>query len=216
MANDKDIFGYKCPICKMLNPKAVKYCVQCGHWLLDQHFPGEPLDKESYLKLIKASKSHKHFNIKKFFIGAAIVLVFLFIIGNLLSNQPDQQKPSEITFEEFKITAINIEYDELARNTEQHKNTRVHLIGKVIQVVDTPPILRIDVAKTTPSNSFPNSKIIWVTRKDSTGRVLENDTVEVWGTVKGPKTYKSVLRQQITIPEVESKYLKITQKAGEK
>ncbi len=36
----KDV-AVECPICKTLNPEHVKYCVHCGHWLLDTVAPGK-------------------------------------------------------------------------------------------------------------------------------------------------------------------------------
>ncbi|MGB4505235.1 MAG: hypothetical protein WBI44_10150 [Syntrophaceticus sp.] len=29
------IIGYRCPICKTVNPTEIKYCLKCGQWLLD-------------------------------------------------------------------------------------------------------------------------------------------------------------------------------------
>ena len=45
-------------------------------------------------------------------------------------------------------------------------------------------------------------QMVWVTYRGD--RVLEDDTVEVWGMVEGLYSYESVLRATITIPEINS------------
>jgi hypothetical protein len=102
---DDDIIGYRCPACKMLNAKNVKYCVECGHWLLDTTFPAEVVKKSDYLKQINVqanssadglfnTNSLKNINIDsnvKIVIGfIAAILVFALIkysFGDVLKNQ---------------------------------------------------------------------------------------------------------------------------------
>jgi hypothetical protein len=214
---DDDLLGYRCPTCKTINPKHVKYCVHCGHWLLDDTFKAEPIYRDTYLKQIRSyTTKKKRFSFKTFLIGAGILFGLLLLIGSLTSHSPTTSPVATIPLEEFKATAVDLPYDELARNTEKYKGTRVHCVGDVVQVIENPPVLRINVAKQKPDKIILNPEIVWVTRKDSAGRVLENDTVEIWGTVKGPRTYQTILGQSMTVPEIESHYLVVTKKAGDK
>ena len=49
--------------------------------------------------------------------------------------------------------------------------------------------------------------IIWVNYRGS--RLIEDDIVDIWGYVKGLKTYTAVLGNEITIPELDAFHLKI-------
>ena len=42
------IIGYLCPICKTVNPKETKYCLNCGHWLLDTIHQAKPVTNFNY------------------------------------------------------------------------------------------------------------------------------------------------------------------------
>lgn len=54
---------------------------------------------------------------------------------------------------------------------------------------------------------------IWVNYKGK--RLLEGDIIDVWGKVKGLKTYTAVLGNRITIPELDSLHTELVIKAGE-
>jgi len=42
------VIGYLCPICKTVNPKETKYCLNCGHWLLDTIHEAKPVTNFNY------------------------------------------------------------------------------------------------------------------------------------------------------------------------
>ncbi len=269
-----DIFGYRCPICKTINPEKVKYCVHCGHWLLDTTFSAQPLNKEEYLKEFKSRPVTLLNTLKIILVVSAAIFFLIFLIGLLVSSNktsqvlapilglssliglavavimlftralfhkglkyknitilavasfitlciaathtPDKTATPTPSLEEIRTSAIDIPYDDLARNAKQLTGQKVHYTGNVIQVIESPPILRIDVAKPKPGEFVQSNKIIYITRKDNAGRILEYDTVEIWGTVKGLKTYTPWTGAPITIPEITSYYLVITKKAGDK
>jgi len=48
-----EIAGYACPVCNTANPVSVKYCSQCGHWLLDTVLEPIPLNKKEFKKRTK-------------------------------------------------------------------------------------------------------------------------------------------------------------------
>ena len=41
-------------------------------------------------------------------------------------------------------------------------------------------------------------------REAGADRLLENDVIQLWGTVKGLTTYDAVLGQRISIPEIDA------------
>lgn len=194
-----------CPTCKTVNPANVKYCVQCGNWLVDNAtaVKTEPVKKKKSSKL------------KYFLFGVATVFILLIAIGSCSDTSNKVSVPTGSVQELKAIPVTDVSYDDLARNTEQYVNKNVRYRGKVIQVVESPPVMRINVAKPTPEGFITESNIILVTRKDNAGRILEDDTIEVWGVVAGPKTYEAVLKQSITIPEIVSYHLEVVKKAGQ-
>ncbi|HHW42020.1 MAG TPA: zinc ribbon domain-containing protein [Syntrophomonadaceae bacterium] len=196
------IAGYKCPVCSTVNPPNAKHCLNCGQWLLDTIHQATPVYSKNPFKTILA------------ILGTIFGLItFLGIIGSCM-NQTTMPEPTP-SLEEFRTASSDLPYDDLARHIDDYKGSKVHYIGEVVQVMDNPPCLRVDVAPKDEYGFRKSSQVILVTRKDTSGRVLENDTVEFYGIVKGLTTYTSIFGQKITIPEVTSYYLDVIKKAGE-
>lgn len=99
-----------------------------------------------------------------------------------------------------------ISYKDLFRNIDLYEGNSYGFTGKVIQVLESRGDkyqLRISVTK----NRFTWSDTIYVFYEGL--RILEDDLVQFVGTVQGVITYKSVLGGEITIPELQSDWLKI-------
>ena len=103
-----------------------------------------------------------------------------------------------MTPQDIKAQAVNIGYDPLYRNIETHVGKVVHLSGKAVQVV----IKGNDRYNLRLAMDGDSGQIVWVTYRGQ--RVLEDDTVEVWGRVKGLYSYESIFGAKITIPEINS------------
>ena len=213
--NSNEIVGYKCPACKTSNYGNRNHCFKCGHWLLDTKFQAEPIAKNEVKEKVyygyndyKEPPRPKTFIIGKIFMWLGVIFVILLIIGGLGNTTKHTDSATE-TLEQFSLAVNDIPYDELARNADSHIGERIHYIGKVIQVIENPPALRINIATPNQHGYVTENKIILVSRNDNTGRLLENDIVEIWGIVKGISTYKAVFGQSITVPEIKSKYLTI-------
>jgi myosin heavy subunit len=90
-----------------------------------------------------------------------------------------------------------ITYDQLARNPDEYNGEKVKYKGKVIQVVegDSEVTLRVAVNR-------DYDKVILVVYAKSlvSSRVLEDDTITVYGTSQGLYTYQSTMGGMITIP----------------
>jgi ribosomal protein L40E len=52
---EDDVFAHVCPICKTPNHKEAKYCIKCGHWLLDSKFQAKSINEKEYYKQFKGS-----------------------------------------------------------------------------------------------------------------------------------------------------------------
>lgn len=133
--------------------------------------------------------------------GILSVITWGSIIGSDSgTNQSTADKVSVPTKtpEEIKAQAVDIAYDPLYRNIETHIGKIVHLKGKVVQV----SIVRDDRYNLRLAMDEDYDQIVWVTYRGD--RVLDDDIVEVWGTVKGLYSYKSIFGAKITIPEINS------------
>ena len=68
------IKGYLCPICKTVNPKETKYCLNCGHWLLDTIHEAKPITNFNYKK-----QNNVHSVVSRKNVLAAFVLIIIII-----------------------------------------------------------------------------------------------------------------------------------------
>lgn len=141
--------------------------------------------------------------------------------GRLVEKSPPAQsstpaktpKPAAPTVDEIKAAAVTLSYDDLARDPLAHKGKAVVLKGEVIQVAGstTKPILRVNVT----DKEFYWTDTIWV-NAPSTPRVLEEDIVQLWGTVKGEREYTALLGNSVRVPEVDGVALEVLVKAGDR
>ncbi len=122
------------------------------------------------------------------------------------TNDSNQSRPTPTpvptpTFEHLKSEAVEIDYDDLFRNNEKHVGKRIRFVAKIVQVIAVSErnnqfVLRGNV--TRGSYSWDDAVLL-----DYAGpRLLENDIVEVVGTVAGLYTYEAVLGNEVTVPHI--------------
>jgi uncharacterized membrane protein YcgQ (UPF0703/DUF1980 family) len=125
------------------------------------------------------------------------------------------QEPTE-TMEQFKATCEKISSDELLRDTEKYVGKRVVLTGEVIQVLekDNNVTMRVNITEkgTSQFTYWEDTIIVEYTRPSNESRILEEDIIQFWGTVKGRITYKAIFGQEVTLPEIAAKYITVVQK----
>jgi hypothetical protein len=113
-----DIAGYACPVCDTANPIAVKYCSQCGHWLLDTVREPIPLNKKEFKK-----RSHIQRN-PYYRLGLAQIWIALLLIFELLMKSQTWFDTLVIAY--FIFTAVtNLKAGKLVgRNQVQVNNEK--------------------------------------------------------------------------------------------
>ena len=114
------------------------------------------------------------------------------------------------SIEEIKSSAKIISYDDLFRYNERYVGDIVYFRGDIVEVQNTGGdnyVLRVATAQYYDD-------IIWVDYEGP--RVLEDDNIDIWGTVKGLKSYEAVLGQTISIPEIVSISLDVNQNRATK
>ncbi|NEG55233.1 hypothetical protein [Bifidobacterium platyrrhinorum] len=120
----------------------------------------------------------------------------------------------EETDDEFKASAQDIPFDDLARNPDANMGKRVHFRGKIIQVIEDGNAVQYRVSvQQGDYGIWDSDKVIYVvySRSGNDNRLLKDDIVELWGTSTGTITYQSTMGGNITIPSVIAKIMQISQ-----
>lgn len=102
--------------------------------------------------------------------------------------------------EEAKGYETGISFDQLSRTPDDFKGQKVKFTGHVVQVMEGSYKTELRVAT---SGKYDN--VIYCTYNSSItpSRVLENDTITLYGVSKGLLSYESTMGATITIPSIE-------------
>lgn len=152
-------------------------------------------------------------------LGTLVIgIVVLFISATYLPQSTqtlsNQATPPAVSLNpaEFKAQSVTISYDDLARQTENYLNKKVTFTGQVVQIEEASNSQIIMRVNATKDQYGVYTNTIWVnySYKQGEKRFLENDIVNLWGAVKGRKTYTSALHIQVTIPEINASIIEIS------
>jgi hypothetical protein len=185
---------------------ALKECKECGQEI-----------SSSANKCPKCGKDQRNFFMRHKIISIMGLLIIFGFIGLLNGGGENSSTTVDktISIDDYKSQSKNIAYDELARDPDKYKSTKVKFTGKIVQIQDNGSniILRVNVTK-GEYNIYKDT--IWVNYSYSPNekKLLENDIVNIWGESKGTKSYQSVLGGQITIPEVNARFIEFVGKSN--
>ena len=106
-------------------------------------------------------------------------------------------------------------YKDIARQPDQFKGKKAIFRGKVIQVsegiINSKKVeLRVNVTQ-DEYGFWDDTVYVTYTYKDGEPKILEDDIIDMYGTIEGTTTYISVLGAKITIPSFKAKYIDIVQ-----
>lgn len=129
------------------------------------------------------------------------------------TKQLEPQKTEEEIRIEYKNSCQAYGYKDIARQPESYRSQRARFRGKVLQVsedyIDSKKIaMRVYV--TEGEYGFWDD-IVYVTYKYKTGenKILEDDIINMYGTLEGTKSYTSILGSRVTLPLFHAKYIDI-------
>lgn len=110
---------------------------------------------------------------------------------------------STVDIKQYKSQCNEISYSDLAHSTEKYISKKVKLTGQVIQVQESgnSVVIRVNITK---DKYGIYSDTVWVnyTMKSGDSHIIENDIINIWGSVNGRKTYSTILGSSVTIPEI--------------
>ena len=118
--------------------------------------------------------------------------------GQFINRSPDKAA--------FKAACKYISYKDLARNPDTYKWDLIKCTGTVVQVIEGDAETQYRIAM---HDDYDTIIYAGYTRRKGKSRVLENDTVTIWGFSSGLYTYESTMGGYISIPSVVVEYLDI-------
>lgn len=104
----------------------------------------------------------------------------------------------------YKITAKTIPYRTIARNPDQYKSTIVTYTGRVLQVMESGNKLTFRIGVGT---NMDDVFMVSYRKLSTESRILEDDVLTFYGEFKGITKYTTVLDQEISVPEVNARYI---------
>ena len=131
----------------------------------------------------------------------AIILLSILRVNksNTVTTKP------ELTKEEYIAQCIDVDYEAVARHPNDFKGEKITFSGKVVQVSEGSYVtLRIN-----QGGDYDATWYVRYTPTENEGRILENDTIVVYGECTGTKTYTAVLGNNVTIPSMSMMYYTI-------
>lgn len=117
-----------------------------------------------------------------------------------------------ISESEFKELCKTYSYEEIARYPDKYKGELAKFTGEVVQVISTGNyyILRVDVTK-NKYGWYEDTVYVTYTAPSGSGKILEEDIIEMYGELCGEKTYESILGATITIPSFSASIIELVE-----
>ena len=189
-----------CPQNHRVTDDSATFCPQCGQAL--PMLP--PAPSPEVAKWTKVPNSR----IVALVVVVAALYLCVVVAGNMPGSSSASRTPAprptatpRLSAAEIKSKAKTVSYDALARNTESYQGSIVYYRGEVVQVQESSgsrAALRVNVTH----DGRWWSDTVWVNYSGE--RLLDDDIIDLWGTVTGRRTYRAVLGNSITIPEIDA------------
>lgn len=107
--------------------------------------------------------------------------------------------------EEIKATYnTGITYNQLSRDPDEYKGQKVKFSGRVLQVIEGDYSTALRVAT---KGRYDNVIYVQYLKGLVKSRILEDDTITIYGTSAGLYTYESTGSGYITIPQISVDYI---------
>lgn len=109
--------------------------------------------------------------------------------------------PTPIPIDEYKALCSEIDYKTVARSPSQYVGKYLKIQGKVVQVQgESDAILRVNQNDDLNQTWYVTGTML------SNYRVLDGDSIIMYGECSGTTTYNTVLGAEITVPSLKMQY----------
>lgn len=125
-------------------------------------------------------------------------------------KEEEEKEKAEQEEKKYKASCKKLTFEELARNPEKVKGTKVKLTGEVVQVSEN--YISIGMRVNITENEYgwyEDTVYIIYYPEDGEDKILEDDIITIYGTAEGEYSYTSVMGAYITIPKILAEYVEI-------
>ena len=232
--NDKPDFikgvRYKCDFCNHHFRSYYDVCPKCGKGKLVPQYKNHKQFKKSY--------RFSRFILRILLIFIIVVGIVFIVrsffpemadsVSNTISIKMEELKHSLDTYanhaetnnreksSDSKDEYINrchpVDYESVARNPNNYKNSYITFRGTVVQVIEGATEGATVYLRVNQDNEDIWSSDTWFIEykpSPNESRILEDDIITVYGVCTGLYTYKALLGQQVTIPSMTMKYYEL-------
>lgn len=203
------------------NVEGKKFCSECGKPVIEEKAPIEEMPKVTTQPVDPKEETKRKIRRNNLitFIAVAVFIVIV-VSWPSISKSSGSTKPTtsktttqttaikEPTEADFKAACVAQPYNDLARTPDSYKNMKIVSTGKVVQVMEKSNGAQYRIAV---DGNYDQMFYVDYTGAFGQGRILEDDTVTLWGTYDGLMSYNSTLGGKITVPSLIAKYYQITQ-----
>jgi len=118
--------------------------------------------------------------------------------ANVTQETTPAPAPAE-TEAQYKASCKKISYKQLEKNPDKYTGQRVKFTGTIFQIQESGDFTSIllDVG------GYDNISVLY----DGTTDAVEDSSITVYGEIMGSYTYESVAGYQITVPQMNAKYI---------
>lgn len=129
-----------------------------------------------------------------------------------LRRKEEETRKAEQEKQTFIDSCQTYTFEQMARNPQNFKGTKVKLTGEVVQVMadSYSTNLRVNITKKGNYSTYYTDTIYVVYHPESgEDKILEDDIITIYGTSQGDCSYKTVMGSEVTLPNIEAKYITI-------
>ena len=105
----------------------------------------------------------------------------------------------------FMASATTLDYDQLAKNPNRYKGTKVVYRGQIFQIQEDFGQTWMLLSVTDAGYGFWDDNV-WV-EYDGTIRGAEEDIITVYGTIKGEQSYETQIGGETYVPKLRARYI---------
>lgn len=125
-------------------------------------------------------------------------------IANAQKAEAKKEEQS-IAIATYKSECRVLPYNDIERNPKNYKGQKAKVTGKVIQAQEG----WFDSVTLRVQDKNNDIWYVTYTMGENESRILEKDTVTIYGICDGVETYTTILGGSVTIPSIEAKYIDV-------
>ncbi len=109
----------------------------------------------------------------------------------------------------FKEECESYTYEQVARDPDEYEGKKAKFTGEVIQSMEDGDTYTLRVSITKTDWGYDDPILVLYTSKQGESRILEDDIVDMYGTLEGTYTYETVMGANVTVPLFYASYIEI-------